>query len=118
MGKFLTSFKFAWHGIRAHFRSQTNPKVQLAVALLVVVAGLVLGIRQLEWCLVVICIMLMFAVEALNSALEALADAVHPEQHPLVGKAKDMAAGAALICAIGSSLVGAIIFLPYLGLAL
>jgi len=118
MGKFLTSFKFAWRGILAHFGSQTNARVQLGVALLVVVAGFVCQVEALEWCALILCIAIVFTAEGLNTALETLADALHPEQDPLVGRAKDLAAGAVLISAIAAVLVGAIIFLPYLGLGL
>jgi diacylglycerol kinase (ATP) len=118
MGKFLTSFKFAWRGILAHFGSQTNARVQLGIAVLVIICGLLFGIRRLEWCAIVLCISLVFAAEALNTAIEALADALHPDQHPLVGKAKDVAAGAVLFCVIGAVIVGVIIFSPYLGIGL
>ena len=118
MSKFLTGFKFAWNGVRYLFRSQLNARVHLVVALLVIVAGFVLGIKQLEWCAIVLCIALVLAAEGVNTAIEALADAIHPDQHPLVGKAKDVAAGAVLLCAIASAIVGAIIFLPYLGIRL
>ena len=118
MGKFLTSFKFAWRGILVHFGSQRNAKIQLAVALMVVVAGFVFGVEPPEWCALILCIVIVFAAEGLNTALESLADAVHPERDPLVGRAKDVAAGAVLICALGAVLVGAIIFLPHLGLSL
>lgn len=118
MGKFLTSLKFAWRGVPALFGSQRNAKIQLAIAVLVIVAGFVFSIGRLEWCAVVLCIALVFAAEGVNTAIETLADAVHPDQHPLVGRAKDIAAGAVLICAFGAALVGAIIFLPYLGVRL
>ena len=118
MSKFLTGFKFAWAGVRSLFRSQLNAKVHLAAALAVVVAGLAFGITAVEWCLVVLCIALVLAAEALNTAIETLADALHPEQHPLVGRAKDLAAAAVLICSIGAAIIGAIIFLPYLNIRL
>ena len=118
MRKFLTSFKYAWRGICAHFGSQANAKVQLGVAMLVVVAGFACGVRALEWCVLLLCIAMVFAAEGLNTAIESLADAVHPERDPLIARAKDVAAGAVLICAIGDALVGAIIFLPNLGLRL
>ena len=116
MSKFLTGFKFASAGVSYLFRSQLNARVQLAFAIVVLVAGFIFGIEQLEWCLFVLCIALVFAAEGVNTALESLADAVHPEKHPLVGRAKDVAAGAVLVCAIAAAIVGAIIFLPYLGI--
>ena len=114
MQKFLTGFKFAASGLVYLFRTQLNAKVHLAITLAVVVAGFVFGISAVEWCLIVLCIVLVLGAEAFNTALEALADALHPEKHPLVGIAKDVAAGAVLVCAIGAAIVGAIIFLPYL----
>jgi diacylglycerol kinase (ATP) len=118
MGKFLTSFKFAWRGICAHFSTQANARVQLAVAVLVVAAGFTLGVAALEWCALILCIMIVFAAEGLNTAIESLADAVHPDRDPLIARAKDVAAGAVLICALGAAVVGVIIFLPYVKLRL
>lgn len=116
MGKFLKSFKFAWCGVLALFASQRNARVQLGAAAAVIAAGLVFGISRLEWISVTLCIAAVLAAEGLNSAIESLADALHPERHPLVGRAKDLAAGAVLICALGAAGVGAIIFLPHLGI--
>lgn len=116
MIKFLTGFKFAWSGVVHLFSTQLNARVQLAVGILVVIAGFVFGISQSEWIAILLCITTVLAAEAINTALECLADAVHPEQHPLVGKAKDAAAAAVLICATAAALVGLIIFLPYLGI--
>ncbi|MFT4549541.1 MAG: diacylglycerol kinase (ATP) [Verrucomicrobiales bacterium] len=118
MSKFLTGFKFAWAGVRYLFRSQRNAKVHLAVAIGVIAAGCLFGISQIEWCLIVLCIALVFAAEGVNTAIESLADAVHPGQNPLVGKAKDVAAGAVLLCAIAAAIVGAVIFLPRMGIGL
>ena len=114
MQKFLTGFKFATSGLVYLLRTQLNAKVHLAIALAVVVAGLFFGINQVEWCLIVLCIVMVIGAEAMNTAIESLADALHPEKHPLVGIAKDVAAGAVLVCSIGAAIVGAIIFLPYL----
>jgi len=116
MLKFLTGFEFAWRGVSHVFRTQRNARVQLAVGILVAIAGFVFGISQSEWIAILLCVTIVLAAEAINTALECLADAVHPGRHPLVGKAKDAAAGAVLLCAIGAALVGLIIFLPYLGI--
>jgi diacylglycerol kinase (ATP) len=76
--------------------------------------GVALGISALEWCLIVVVIGLVWAAEAFNTALEALADAVTLDQHPRVGVAKDAAAGAVLACAVAAAIVGAIVFVPRL----
>ena len=56
---------------------------------------------------------MVWAAEAANTALEFLADAVSPERHPLVGKAKDVAAGAVLIAAIGAAAIGILVIGPH-----
>ena len=84
----------------------------LAAAALAVLAGLFFDISALEWVAVSLCIALVLALEALNTALEYLTDLVSPEHHPLAGKAKDAAAAAVLIGAAGAAITGFIIFLP------
>jgi len=114
MSKFLTGFKYAFAGICRLLATQRNAQVQLAAAVMVVGAGFYFGITQQEWITITLCIVLVLAAEGINTAVENLADALHPEQHPLIGKAKDVAAGAVLLIAIGAAIVGVIIFLPYL----
>ena len=81
---------------------------------LVILMGCWLGCAAWEWCAVLIVSGLVFAAEALNSAMETLADALHPAQHPLVGQAKDLSAGAVLISAIFAAMIGLVVFLPKL----
>jgi len=66
-----------------------------------------------EWCWMVIAIMAVWTAEALNTAFEFLADVASPEFHPLVEKAKDVAAGAVLISAGGSVVIALLILGPY-----
>ena len=68
----------------------------------------------MEWIAVSLSIGIVLGAEGFNTALESLADAVHPEQHPLVGRAKDAAAGAVLLAAIAAIVVGILVFLPKL----
>ena len=79
---------------------------------LVVAAGLALGISADDWKWLVLAMVSVWGAEALNTALELLADAAKPEFHPLVKQAKDVAAGAVLIAAIGAAVIGALIFIP------
>ena len=79
---------------------------------MVVAAGFLFRIDAVAWCIILICIGVVIAFEAINTALEHLADAVNPETHPLVGKAKDVAAAAVLIASIVAGIVGIIIFAP------
>jgi diacylglycerol kinase (ATP) len=110
--KRLDSFRYAISGIAVLLRTQANARIHLAVTCAVVVAGVFFQISVTEWCLVVLAIALVFSAEAFNTALEYLTDLVSPGVHPIAGKAKDLAAGAVLIAAMGAALVGTLIFLP------
>jgi diacylglycerol kinase len=105
-------FIYAFKGIATLFRTQRNARIHLGFFVLAVVCGFLFKISLGEWGLIILAAGLVFAAEALNTALEFLADAVHPEQHPKVGQAKDAAAGAVLIAAIAALLVGLMVFVP------
>ncbi len=110
----LSAFGDALRGIRSLLARQRHARVHAVAAILVVAAGARLNLSRGEWIAVALCIGLVFAAEALNSAIEELADAVHPDQHPGIGRAKDVAAGGVLLAAIAAAAVGLIIFLPRL----
>ena len=84
------------------------------MTILVAAAGFFFGLTAAEWCCIVIAASSVWTAEALNTALELLADAAIEDLHPLVGHAKDVAAGAVLVTAIGAAIVGVIIFWPYI----
>ena len=109
----LRSIRYALHGIALMLRSQHNAWVHAAATLVVLGLGLYFQLGALEWCWIVIAIVSVWTAEALNTAFEFLCDVTSPEFHPLVRNAKDVAAGAVLICAIGSVLIGMVIFWPY-----
>ncbi|MBL7780500.1 MAG: diacylglycerol kinase family protein [Saprospiraceae bacterium] len=111
--KRLLSFRYAFQGISELFRSQPNARIHALAAISAVLLGFWCHISRLEWVCISICIAMVLAMEALNTALEFLTDLVSPEYHPLAGKAKDVAAAAVLITAIGAAVAGALIFLPY-----
>ncbi len=108
----MRPFLHALRGLAAMVATQRHARIHLACAALAVGAGAVSGLSGIEWCALALCIGFVLAAEALNTALESLADAVHPEHHPLVGRAKDVAAGAVLIAALTALAVGALLFLP------
>lgn len=108
----LRSVGYALHGLRAMVRSQHNAWVHAAATVAVVVLGLWARLERLEWLALVFAVVLVWAAEAINTAFEALCDVASPEFHPLVARAKDIAAGAVLVCAAGAVVVGAIVFLP------
>lgn len=108
------SFRYAFRGIAAVLRTQHNAWIHAGATVAVVVAGLWLRVSLLEWGLLVLAIAAVWTAEAFNTAVEALGDAVSVEQHPMVGRAKDAAAGAVLLAALGAAIVGALVFVPRL----
>lgn len=113
MRAFFHSFVFAWTGIVDFFKNHRNGQIHLFSAVLVVLMGLYFGLSKLEWSVIVLCIFMVTALEAMNSAIEYLTDLVSPDFHPLAGKVKDMAAGAVLLSAIGAAIIGIMVFWPY-----
>jgi diacylglycerol kinase (ATP) len=95
-------------------KTQQNAWIHLGVTIGVLIAGFLFGVSASEWCWLVLAIIAVWSTEALNTAFELLADVASPEFHPLVKKAKDVAAGAVLISAIGAVAIGLIILGPYL----
>lgn len=110
----LRSFGYAWSGLLWLIRSQQNARIHLAATLCAIALSFWLKIAPLEWCAILIVIGIVWSAEAVNSGLELLADHLHPEEHPLVGRAKDVAAGGVLAAAIVAVLVGLIVFGPKL----
>lgn len=112
--KRLRSFRYAFNGIRLLITREHNAWIHCFAAVCVVVAGILLGLSEMEWIAVVIVIGAVLAAEAVNSALEAIADFVSPEYNEAIKRTKDLAAGAVLIMAIAAAIVGGIIFFPKL----
>lgn len=112
MRKFIQSFVYAWNGILHGIGAERNAKVHLIAAMIVIVAGFMTGLSQIEWFIVIILICGMLALELMNSAVERVVDLLTTERHPLAKQAKDLAAGAVLVFAIGSAIIGLILFIP------
>jgi diacylglycerol kinase len=106
----ISSFACAIRGAAFLIRSQPHARIHLAATGIVFVLGLVSNLQRLEWCLLIIAILIVWIAEGMNTALEAIADAVHPDHHPLIGRAKDVAAATVLIAAVGSVIIGILIF--------
>jgi len=112
MLRFILSFKYAFRGIRSALASENNCRIQLLIAALVLAASWKLGLRPLEWALVVLCIALVIGMEMINSAIEKTCDRITRERDDYVRYIKDMAAGAVLWTSIGAAVVGAIVLIP------
>ena len=107
----LASFANAGRGVLV-LLGEPNARLQLLVALAVLVLGLWLDLDRQDWALLSLAIGLVLASEAANTALEALADRTAPEPHPLVGRAKDVAAAGVLIASLAAAALGLLVLGP------
>ena len=112
--KRVLSFKYAFSGIISALKEEPNLKFHFFAAFLTVSAGFFFQISKLDWIIVLVLIGLVISVEFTNTAIEAVVDSFTLEEHPGAKLAKDISAGAVLVIAITSAIVGLIIFLPYL----
>lgn len=108
----LRSFKFAFKGLAWVFTHEKNAQFHLLATVVVLGISYLLGLSTFEWLCIVIAIGIVLLSELLNTAIEKLADFVSQEQHPQIGIAKDVAAGAVLIATLTAVVIGLIIFTP------
>jgi len=109
----LRSVVVAGRGALLMLRSQHNAWIHAVATAGVVGLGLWFRVTAAQWCALILAMMAVWTAEALNTALELLADVASPEFHPLVGKAKDVAAGAVLLSATGAAVIGILILGPH-----
>jgi len=110
----LRSVRYALQGVATMLRSQHNAWLHAAATVAVVAAGAACRLSTAEWCWIVLAIVAVWTAEALNTAIELLTDVASPSFHPVAGKAKDVAAGAVLITAVGAAAIGLLVFGPRL----
>ncbi len=107
--------RFAWNGLTESWRTEQSFRTEV-LCMVVAVGGLAwLRPAPVWWALVILACMTILAAELLNSALERLADRLHPERHEDVGAAKDMAAGGVFVLVIGATLLAALMLWDTLG---
>ena len=109
----VKSFGYAASGV-VQAGSERNFKVDVVAAIVVFAACALLQVPAWGWAVVAMCVGVQLAMETVNTAIEAIVDLASPEIHPLAKRAKDCAAGAALITACASVVVGLIVFVPAL----
>lgn len=114
MKKLFRSFGFAFTGMKELLKSEQNARIHLFISICVIIAGIIFKLQAWEWCVVALCIGLVFAAEAFNTVVEKLVDHLFPHKHETARLAKDIAAGAVLFCALMAVVCGLIIFLPKL----
>ena len=108
------SIRYALAGFPVLLSTQHNARIHAVATILVVIVGLMVRVSPLEWALLVLAIGMVWSMEAMNTAIELLADEISLEQRPRIGKAKDVAALGVLAAAITAILLGLFVFLPHL----
>jgi diacylglycerol kinase (ATP) len=109
----VKSFGYALRGIGFVLRTQRNAWIHLGLTLVVLAAGLALGLTAADWRWIIAAIALVWVAEIVNTAFEHLCDVVQPEFHVSVKAAKDVAAGAVLVASVASAIIGIMVFWPY-----
>ncbi len=118
MFKFYQSFRYALNGLWLLLSTERNFRIMGIVCVIVNIAGFSLDafgehLNRFEWAILWCAMGLVFVSEGLNTALETTIDRLHPEKHQMIGRAKDMAAGATLSASIVAIIVGLYIFAPH-----
>lgn len=108
------SFRYAFAGLWVMIRTQPNAWIHGVATLVVVGTGMYFALPVRDWALLVCALGLVWMGEALNTAIEFLADAAVPAHHPLIKHAKDVAAAAVLLASVAAALIGALVFAPRL----
>ena len=107
------SFRYAFRGVIFLLANEQNARVHAVITIVVGIAAYVFDVSRLEAAILFIAVILVFAIEIINTAIEKVFDVCHPEGHRLIASAKDAMAGAVLISAVIATVAAILIFLPY-----
>ena len=107
---FIRSFGYAIEGFLTAVRTERNINVMLAIGALAIIAGLVIGLDPLSWCVILICCGLVIHAELANTAIEAVVDLACQEIHPVAKRAKDIAAASVYVLSIMAAVVGLLVY--------
>ncbi len=110
----ILSFKYAFEGIAAALKSEPKLIFHFSAGLIVLIISFILNISKEDWIIIIFLIGFVIAVELTNTAIEAVVDQFTDQLHPGAKLAKDISAGAVLVAAITSSIIGLMIFYPYI----
>lgn len=108
----LKSVVFAYKGAYKLITTEHSIMTQFCIGILITIAGFYFKITPTEWLFQIFAIGLVMSVEGLNTAVEKVADFIHPEYNERIGFIKDIAAGAVFFAAITAILIGSIIYIP------
>jgi len=106
----LNSVGYAFKGVLYLLKTESSIKVQFVIAILVTIAGFYFEISRTEWLIQIVFIGLVMSIEGLNTAVEYVADFIHPEHHQTIGRIKDIAAGAVFIASVAAVIAAIVIY--------
>ncbi len=110
----LKSVGFAFKGALLLLKTEASIQIQFAIAIVLTITGFYFNISSTEWILQILAIGLVMSIEGINTAIEEIADFIHPEHNIKIGFIKDVAAGAVFIAAVAAIIIGLIIYIPKL----
>lgn len=110
--KRIESIGFALRGAYLLIKTEASIKVQFIIAIMMVILGFYFELSATEWALQVLAMGLVLSIEGINTAIEKMADFIHPNTHKKIGLIKDISAGAVLIASLFAGIVGLIIYIP------
>ncbi len=109
MKKFINSSENALKGLEHVWKEERNFKIHCIISVLVIIVGFILHFDTYQWVAVILCIIIVLALEMVNSAIEYTWNHLEPNHHPVVGTIKDVMAGAVLVASIGAAIVGILV---------
>ena len=110
----LKSFSYAWAGIVYAFHRDQNLRVHVLIAFLVIIASIYFKVNAFEMGILGVMILLVMVAEMLNTAIEKMVDLITTEHRENAKIAKDVASGMVLLTAVGSIVVGILVFYPHI----
>lgn len=108
----LKSVSYALKGAVKLITTEHSIMVQFSLGILVTIAGFYFNISKTEWLAQTMAIGMVMSIEGLNTAVEKIADFIHPNYHERIGFIKDIAAGAVFFAALTAISIGLIIYIP------
>ena len=108
----IKSIGYAFKGAYLLITTEASLKVQFGIGVLMTIAGFYFNLSATEWMIQILTIAIIMALEGVNTAIEEIADFIHPEYHKKIGLIKDFAAGAVFIFSIAAIIAGFIIYYP------
>ena len=108
----LKSVGFAFKGAIKLISTEHSVMVQSSLAVIMIVAGFYFEIDRYEWMMQILAFGLVLGIESMNTAVEKMADFIHPEFHDRIGFIKDIAAGAVMFAALAAVAIGLLIYVP------